>query len=307
MKAGRIAALLVITIVLGGLTFAHMSIFAAKGQGAVLTSVKGTVAYRTKGAADWTVASNKSSVKEGDMIKTGPDSSVIIKFADGSMVKLGAMAQITLSSTGATKAGSTTLGVENGKVWSRVRKQGMDSSFNVKTPTAVAGVRGTFFSSEAEQQASTFDVFEGEVQVSSLADPNQSVSVKSKQRTVVAGDKGPSAPSTIPANEENSGRNGFTDQEFTNAAFDIQVSISPQTLSPGEKAAVSVQVFENNAPAQRKITLRLILSGSAVFSSTKTNEIDVTTDAKGAAKLDITDPVEETVTVEARMVVKVAK
>jgi len=307
MKAGKVAALLVIAIVFAGLTVAHRSIFAAKGQGAVLTAIKGTVAYKTKGAADWTVASSKSSVKEGDMIKTGADSSVIIKFADGSMVKLGAMAQITLSSTGAAKSGGASLGVDSGKMWSRVRKQGADSSFSVKTPTAIAGVRGTFFSSEAEEQASTFDVFDGEVLVSSIVDPNQSVSVKSKQRTVVAGEKGPSTPSAIPEGEEKNGRNGFTEQEFTNAAFDIQVSISPQTLSPGEKATVSVQVFENNAPAQRKISLRLILSGSAVFASTKTNEIDVTTDAKGAAKLEITDPVEETVTVEARMLVKVVK
>lgn len=285
----------------------YQGIFAAKASIATLSAVKGKVVFKASGDSEWKSAYDKATAGEGDTIRTGADSSVIIKFNDGSMTKLGPLAILKLDKVGGVGGPSTSLNVNNGKLWSRVRKQGAESTFNVKTPTAVAGVRGTFFSTEAQTDASQVDVFDGIVQVSSVADPNASVDVKAHQRTSVAGDKAPTAPSAIPQADEEKGRSGFSQEEFTSAALEIQVSISPQTLQPGEKATVSVQVFENNAPSARKMTLHLTLSGSAVFAANGTNQIDVTTDAKGAAKLDVSDKVEESVTIDASMTVKVAK
>ena len=307
MKKSAIAICICLTISMG-LAFLYQGVFAAKSQVATLSGVKGTVVFKGPGDKDWKAAYDKAVLNQGDTIKTGESSSAIIKYADGTMVKLGSLAVTTLEKIGGGQtAGGGVLNVGNGKAWSRVRKQGADSTFNVKTPVAVAGVRGTYFTSEAQKDSSQFDVFDGEVEVSSAADPSKIVDVKAHQRTTVAGEKPPAAPAQIPAEDEQKGRSGFTEQEVTNAAFDIQVSINPSSLKPGEKASLSVQVLQNNAPAKLKANLHLTLSGSAVFAQNNANEINVTTDDKGAIKLDISDSAEETVSVEASMTVKVVK
>ena len=197
--------------------------------------------------------------------------------------------------------------MQSGKTWARVRKLNDESKFHVKTPTAVAGVRGTFFSSEAQESSSAFDVFDGEVEVSSASDPSQTVSVKANQRTTVGANKAPAAPSAIPASDAAAGRGGFNEQEYTSATFEIQISVNPQVVQPGEKSTVSIQVFKNGAPYSQEVNLRLTLGGSALFADSGSNTIDVATNSKGAATLQITDSVEESITVDATMTVKIKK
>lgn len=307
MKKKIKAFLLIYAALAVGSVVMYQFVFAAKAQVATLTSVKGSIAVKTAGETTWKNGYEKMAVGQGDTIKTGANSSAIVKFNDGSMTKVGPIAVLVINKMPAVGGGGTSLNVDSGKAWSRVRKQDSKSSFDVKTPTAIAGVRGTFFSAEAQPDNSQFDVFDGQVDVSSAANPSQTVSVKSHQRTSVAGDKPPAAPTAIPQSEEQNGRGGFSDQEFTNANFDIQVSITPQNLKPGEKAIVTAQVLENGAPSKRKVSLHLTLSGAAIFAGSASNEIDVTTDSKGAAHMEISDQVEESVAVQASMTVKVKK
>lgn len=308
MKFKTIVTLLMGLCLTAGIAAVHQSTFAAKQQKATLSSVKGKVAVQAKGSSTWSAVTNNMTVNAGDTIRTSSGSSVIIKMSDGSMVKQGAMATMTIGALSGTSADAKTqINVDSGKTWARVRKLGSESSFDVKTPTAVAGVRGTFFSSEAEESASTFDVFDGEVIVSSASDPNQSVSVGAHQRTTVAGNKSPAAPSAIPATEEQEGRSGFSEEEYTSATFEIQVSVSPQVVKPGENATLSVQVFKNGEPYAKEVDLKLSLAGSATFLDNGANTISATTNSSGSVTLQISDAVEESVTVDASMTVKVRK
>ena len=308
MNKRFVLALLFGVVLCAALAAVHQSLFAARELKATLTSVKGKVAVQSKGSAEWKTGTNNMAVNAGDTIRTSSGSSVIIKFNDGSMVKQGPMATMAIGAmSGAASGGKTQLDVDSGKTWARVRKLDASSNFDVKTPTAVAGVRGTFFSSEAEESQSTFDVFDGEVMVSSAADSSQSVSVKAHERTTVGENKAPAAPSQIPANEEQEGRTGFSEEEYTSATFEIQVSASPQVVKPGENATLSVQVFKNGEPYAKEVDLKLSLGGSAVFADSGSNALSVTTNSGGAATLQITDTAEESVTVDASMTVKVKK
>jgi hypothetical protein len=301
-------AILIGMCLCAGLAAFHQSTFAAKQQKATLTGVKGKVAVQAKGTSTWKTATNNMDVNAGDMVRTSSGSSAIIKFSDGSMVKQGPMASMTIGALDGTAGNAKTkLDVDSGKTWARVRKVGADSSFDVETPTAVAGVRGTFFSSEAEEDASTFDVFDGQVMVSSSADPSQSVAVNAHERTTVAENKAPAAPSQIPAAEENEGRGGFSEEEYTSATFEIQVSVSPQVVKPGESATLSVQVFKNGEPYSKEVSLNLVLGGSATFMDSGSNTMSTTTNTSGGATLQITDSVEESINVDASMTIKVKK
>lgn len=298
----KIATLLTLALVFG-LLAAHEFTIAARSDSAALTGIKGSVAVKSAGQSEWKEARDKMKLTGGDTIKTSAGASCIIKFSDGSMVKIGPMSSTKVSEIGTTK----TVDVDSGKTWSRVRKMDKDSDFKVKTPTAVAGVRGTFFSSEAEESSSQFDVFDGEVEVSSAGDPSQSVSVTAHNRTTVGAGKAPAAPTAIPSGEEESGRGGFSQEEYTNATFEIQISINPQVLQPGGKATINVQVLKNGEPYNNAVDLRLGLSGSATFVSNGGGEVTATTDSKGSLSLEITNSVAEDISVDASMIVRVKK
>jgi ferric-dicitrate binding protein FerR (iron transport regulator) len=288
-----------------GAMFVYSASFAVKQRAAILVNVKGTV--KVNSTAGWVAAAERMELREGDQVKTEGGSSAIIRMDDGSMVKVGPLSSMKVS-TLSQKGGDnkTALNISNGKAWSRVKKLTSDSDFSVKTPTAVAGVRGTYFSAESAQ-ASTFDVFEGSVSVSGIKSPSDSVLVGANQRSVVSANQKPAAPVALPADAAQEGKTGFSTEEFTSATFDLQISISPQVVEPGQPATVHIQVFKGGKPLNEEVKIGLTLSGSATFVSSGSNQADVTTNGQGAASLDITSQEKESVTVSAQMSIKVKK
>ncbi|HOX27520.1 MAG TPA: FecR family protein [bacterium] len=309
MKIKTALSVFAAIVISAGLILIYSNGFAEKGRVAVLSNVKGTVTLKAAGSTQWTAATDRMEISEGDELRTEGGSSAIIRMDDGSMIKLGPLANMKVS--GLKTAGrdnNTMFDISKGKSWNRVRKLTDKSVFKVATPTAVAGVRGTFFSTDvAQSTSSTIDVFDGQVAVSSASNPNASVNVGAHYRTTVDPGQSPASPSQIPSSEEQAGRNGFSQEEFAAAAFDIQISVSPQVVEPGKTAVVNVQTYMNGQPYRKELKISLSLSGSATFVSTGTNEIEATTDNQGALKLEITSPEKETVTVSAQLHIKVRK
>lgn len=112
-------------------------------------------------------------VREGDVVRTGPDSSVELrwlKWAGGMRTKIGPQTRFRVKRAvvnRSTKDEESRLRVDIGKVWVRLRKalRGR-SKFEVETPTVVAAVRGTVFSvSVGPGGVSEVEVYEGRVAV----------------------------------------------------------------------------------------------------------------------------------------------
>lgn len=82
-------------------------------------------------------------IHEKDRIKTGADGEVVIDMFGESNLTLskGAFLKIPKKSKG--KNGETKLALYGGKVGFEVQKLGKEQSFSIRTPSAVAGVRGT--------------------------------------------------------------------------------------------------------------------------------------------------------------------
>ncbi len=307
MKAKAIVAVMVMMVLGIGLTLVYNITDAGAKRMATLTHIKGTVKVKAPDSAEWAAATDRMVVNEGDEIKTSAGSSAIIKMDDGSMVKIGPLAKMKIEALGKSgRNNKTDIGVSIGKSWQRVNKLSSDSSFNVKTPTAVAGVRGTFFSSEVEQSSdSTFDCFDGAVDVGSINDPSNTVPLTAGYRTQVAPGSNPSQPSAIPQDELQNGQEGFSNSEAAMATYDLQISVSPQVVKPGENATVSLQVFKDGQPMRQEVAVKLTLSGGATFTDTGENTKEVNTDDQGAATLEVTSSSNETVTVSAELRIKV--
>ncbi len=113
----------------------------------ILSITEGDVSVMKEGTGDWTEAEAEMELEIGDAIKTGDDSGAEITFFDGSTMELEAGTEIEIISLDfACDTGVTTLTLEQtiGTTISRVTKI-LDpaSSYEVETPTGVAGVRGS--------------------------------------------------------------------------------------------------------------------------------------------------------------------
>lgn len=153
IKRAIIAALLFAFFASGA---SHAATVSAK-----LTKVKGDVKTRASATAEWKSVKDGDSVSQGAQIKTGPASEVFVGWGGGNVLKVGPLASITLSDLSSGAGSKNKVELTQGKVFAKAGKLGKDSSFSIKTPTAVAGVRGTGF----ECSESTVSVVEGSVTV----------------------------------------------------------------------------------------------------------------------------------------------
>ena len=116
---------------------------------AILAGVSGDVQVKVNG--QWQPAVDGMTLQEQDEVKTGADGSVVLildRLDEGDRFKVQKESNVSLSQLQqgpqlGTKA--TELDVAFGKVLVHVGKLGENSRFEVKTPTATTGVRGTSF------------------------------------------------------------------------------------------------------------------------------------------------------------------
>ncbi len=106
-------------------------------------------------------------VRAGDVVQTG-DGSLTLNWVDGARVKVGGHTTLQVLKcqlNSATSAATSIFKLDVGQVWVRVRKLlSPRSRFEVLTPTATAGVRGTLFSVKVDPRGATqVSVLEGQV------------------------------------------------------------------------------------------------------------------------------------------------
>jgi len=110
-------------------------------------------------------------LKENDKIVTGINSTCDIKIGD-SIIRIKEKSVMLISKM--LRQGqleNVTLGLDIGKMLCKPKKLLKDERFYVKTPTAVAGVRGTRFTVEADANKTTrIKVFDGKVRVAKRID-----------------------------------------------------------------------------------------------------------------------------------------
>ncbi len=165
---------------------------------ATIVFVKGKAEVQRSGERAWRPAELQMAVNPGDKLSTEAGAELEIRLDDGSVLKLKDKSLLELDAMEKQARPLTTitsLKLGLGKLLGCVRKlSSKESKFEVTTPTAVAGVRGTVFAVFAEGDSTELDVLQGRVAVSGQVGAEKLVG--EKQSTVVA--KRDSARSPVP-------------------------------------------------------------------------------------------------------------
>lgn len=126
------------------------SAYAAPQQGkAIVRSVTGTAEYSTGGA--WAPLKSGAELGAGSTIRTGAGGDVVLDLgANGKHIAITAnsilsLDKLTFETTGADTISETQLDLKAGRIIGDVNKTSPASRFEIKTPTGVAGIRGTKF------------------------------------------------------------------------------------------------------------------------------------------------------------------
>lgn len=138
----------------------------------------------TTGSYERIALERGTTVEQGDQIRTDADAAVRIVFSDRSLLNIGPNASVVIQDyTVAKSERRRRVGIKlwAGRAWARVTTWfgSGDSRFEVKTPNAVAGVRGTEFAVNVDPEGeTTVTVFEGAVEVGPL-DPSAQLAMLS--------------------------------------------------------------------------------------------------------------------------------
>jgi hypothetical protein len=135
---------------------AVMPVHAAQTGKAVVRSVTGAAEYSVSGP--WMPIRVGQELLPGSTVRTANDSSVVL-FLDqnGPLVQLTenttlGIDELTFEPTGVDTIVETQLDLKSGRIVGIVRKLSTTSKYEVKTPTGVAGIRGTEYSISATGQ-----------------------------------------------------------------------------------------------------------------------------------------------------------
>ena len=138
------------------------------GDSALVTRLDGTAMVMAKGTSNKIALGAGATLRPGDTVTTGTDSRIELKLPDSSYIRFDEETTFILTSlTVDEKAQKRDVNIDVviGKTWANVSKyMGDRGGFTISTKTAVAGVRGTIYRVNANQDASsTIKVYWGEV------------------------------------------------------------------------------------------------------------------------------------------------
>jgi hypothetical protein len=125
----------------------------------------------------------------GDRIDTRGGGRVVIDLSDGSMVVVAPESIVTLKDYRAAESLRELFAITLGMVRVRINHfAGKPNPYRMNSPTASIAVRGTEFSIEVDTEGTTqVTVFEGAVEVTSLADPDRKVLIEAGRGVLVQG------------------------------------------------------------------------------------------------------------------------
>jgi uncharacterized protein YjdB len=161
----RMAWLLIMIIIMTATPFSL-----AEEEGKIVAKIvdfSGDVQMMQAGKETGLKAFKGMSLTQGDSIETGLDSWVNLEIDRYKEVKIGADTLIqvtTLKEKIGDSVGKTKLSLATGEIWVDINKKlEEDSKFEIKTPTAIMGVRGTKFYVGEEDEKTNVKVVEGVV------------------------------------------------------------------------------------------------------------------------------------------------
>lgn len=177
---------LVVVILFTITSIQPVPVLAAEGRTARIYDYSNEVTV-TRGKSDLK-AFKGMRLKEGDTIKTGKNSNAYIEIDSDKVVKLDSSTIVTISNmNGTDKDGNINISLTSGKIYNDIKKKlTKNSTYKVRTPNAVMGVRGTTFvvdmkTLKDDSSKTILTVFDGTVAFAPSEQEDQNVYVKMNQ------------------------------------------------------------------------------------------------------------------------------
>lgn len=172
----------------------------------VLVRRKGTVVSWNETGKKWQDLPEKSQIQVGTFIKTEKESEGIVAFGKKAVITVAENTAVRIAASTFEKDQIKAVKIQapRGKVWSAVEKlSSTDCKFEIETPNALAGVRGTVFmvGFSPEDNSSKVSVVQGEVGVSSKFAAGL-VILKENMSTTVVANKPPIPPQVLEEKEK---------------------------------------------------------------------------------------------------------
>ncbi len=132
-----------------------------------ITLPLGRVQIQAEGSAEWERALPKKTVYVGDIIRTQAKSRCEISLRGGGKVRIGENAELVLTQADVKPMEkSFDANLKKGNVWVSAKAAfGEKKNVSVRTPTAVAAIRGTTYRAAADTAESSVLVYSGRVDV----------------------------------------------------------------------------------------------------------------------------------------------
>lgn len=140
------------------------------GSDAVVTVIQGTARVYSREATTGRVVKKGDRIKEDQEVRVAEKSRIEMRFPDGTRMRLSEKSNLKMSELAFNKQSegkNVKVDLDGGKLWANVKKLTTpDSSVVVKTSNAVAGVRGTVYQVNVnEDKSALVKVYDGEVYV----------------------------------------------------------------------------------------------------------------------------------------------
>ena len=159
--------------------------------------VRGSVHVLRKGALPVVAAKNGDLLSSGDIVRTKSDSSADVAFVDGSLLKISPRSRVDMGVyfDGQNK-NLANVKLARGRVEAIVPKGATGRTFEVQTPNAICGVRGTDWlqSYDVDSNTTGLAVIEGSVYSYNLNNPADVVTVLAGNFTSITGNAVPRPP-----------------------------------------------------------------------------------------------------------------
>ncbi|MFZ4438032.1 MAG: FecR family protein [Syntrophales bacterium] len=141
------------------------------GKGSATVSfLKGSAEILDKGKGPWVSLKLNDALEDGDQVRTKEGVQMELRLADNSRLRFSGNSEfkiVRMEVGGPSTPRDVNVHVALGKAWASVSKTvGTKGNFSVSTDTAVAGVRGTVYRMDVEQDRSSLvRVYDGTVHV----------------------------------------------------------------------------------------------------------------------------------------------
>jgi len=140
------------------------------GSDAVVIVIQGTARVYNKDETKGRLLKKGARIKEDEEVKVAEKSRIELRFADGTVMRLSEKSRLRMSELDfnkQTQSKNVKVDLSVGKLWAKVKKLSTpDSSVEVRTSNAVAGVRGTVYRVNVDEDKSALvKVYDGTVYV----------------------------------------------------------------------------------------------------------------------------------------------